>query len=77
MYNFQNEFKCFYNGRIDWNMVYKKYSGIAFLNYSTIKKEVYDDDFFKFAWFFGIDVNSVCVWNNEILEIVKKEYIVK
>lgn len=53
---------------IDWELVKEQYSGIAFLNYQKIKRELIRN-FFQFTWYFGLDVDCYVIWDHEILKV--------
>lgn len=63
-YKFENKEKrnVFESNKINWEKVYKKYDGIAFENYDQIKKQMLSNNIFKSIWFFGVDINSICIW---------------
>ncbi len=62
-----NFVKKYYNPKttcIKWNSVLKDYNGIYFDNYFAIKKYIFEKKRFNqdYIWFFGVDVNSGCVF---------------
>lgn len=82
--SFVEEFYQSDKSNIDWNAVSAKYNGIAFLNYNQIKKDICkkqstsnDTNIItnsidpKFEWYYRIGYTSVCIFNAEVLELVK------
>jgi hypothetical protein len=47
---------------IRWDLVAADYDGIVFENYATVKAAMFKH-MYEYLWFFGIDVDSVCLWN--------------
>ncbi|MCF8008126.1 MAG: hypothetical protein K9K32_00040 [Halanaerobiales bacterium] len=54
---------------IDWPLVCEKYDGIEIKNYFTLRDDYGLD---RFSWFSSLDVPSGCVWNLNIVEILKR-----
>lgn len=57
---------------IDWVKFSRRYSGIEFINYIDIRKEVnklQNSD--EFLWFFSVDVDSICIWNLDLIEKIR------
>lgn len=54
---------------IDWDKVSNDYDGIYFDNYYEIKSHLRTNRLFnEYLWYFGIDVNSGCIFNCRIIK---------
>jgi hypothetical protein len=63
----KSKYKIYKN--IDWNRVATDYDGIYFDNYYEIKSHLITNKLFnEYLWYFGIDVNSGCIFNCRIIK---------